>query len=88
MAKIITSNESNSSVVDTVRICGVAVNSKKSAKNIAKILRINGVTLNDLHSNSKQIERAFGRPFYVQLLAKLYDGAPISSYIRLAEKAA
>lgn len=86
MDKTTTSTFSNPSDVDTVLICGVAVNSKKSAKNIAKILRLNGVTINDLNANSKQIERTFGRPFYVQLLAKLYGTAPHTSYVHKAAK--
>ena len=81
MAKTTVAPIANSSDVDMVYICGIPVNSKKSAKNIAKILRLNGITITDLNANSKQIERAFGRPFYVQLLAKLYSTAPHISYI-------
>ena len=86
MAKTIISPTSNSNEVETVYICGIPVGSKKSAKNIAKILRLNGVTINDLNANSKQIERTFGRPFYVQLLAKLYGTAPHTSCVHKASR--
>ena len=77
---------SKSAEIETVFICGVPISPGRSAKHIAQVLRINGVTINDLHSNSKQIERVFGRPFYVQLLAKLYGSAQQTSFIHRTQK--
>ena len=86
MAKKTQLRNSKSAEIETIFICGVPISPGRSSKHIAQVLRINGVTINDLHSNSKQIERVFGRPFYVQLLAKLYGSAQQTSLVHRTQK--
>ena len=86
MAKKTQLRNSKSAEIETIIIGGVPISPGRSAKHIAQVLRINGVTINDLHSNSKQIERVFGRPFYVQLLAKLYGSRLQTSIVQKPQK--